>query len=29
VYDPKTTVTCTLVFQEHWQTEMAGLLGGS
>lgn len=28
-YDPKTTVTCALVFQEHWQTELAPLSGGS
>ena len=26
VYDPATTVTCALVYQEHWETELNGLI---
>jgi hypothetical protein len=26
IYDPATTVTCALVYQEHWQTDLAGIM---
>ena len=26
VYDPATTVTCALVYQDHWATDLAGLV---
>jgi len=26
VYDPATTVTCALVYQDHWQTDLAGIV---
>ncbi len=26
VYNPATTVTCALVYQEHWQTDLAGIM---
>lgn len=26
VYDPATTVTCALVYQEHWETDLTGII---
>jgi type III restriction enzyme len=26
VYDPATTVTCALVYQDHWKTDLAGIM---
>ena len=26
VYEPDTSVTCALVYQEHWQTDLAGMV---
>lgn len=26
VYDPKTTVTCALVYQDHWTTDLTGIM---
>lgn len=26
VYDPKTTVTCALVYQDHWQADLTGIM---
>jgi hypothetical protein len=26
VYDPATTVTCALVYQDHWQSDLAGIV---
>ena len=26
VYDPTTTVTCALVYQDHWETDLAGIV---
>ena len=27
VYDPATTVTCALVYQDHWAADLAGVIG--
>ena len=26
VYDPKTTVTCALVYQDHWPADLTGIM---